>query len=48
MDRVALVPVLLSHANEGLVSEDASIVDNDMNSAKSVDCSLDDLVALFY
>ena len=38
------VPVELAHFLEANVTQDASVVDNDINSAKGIDSSLDNLV----
>jgi hypothetical protein len=42
-----LVPLLIFHVGECLVSEDTSIVDDDINAAESVDCSLHDCISVF-
>jgi hypothetical protein len=42
-----LIPHLLVHTHERLVPQDARIGDEDMDSAKGVKTSLDDLLAFF-
>lgn len=40
------VPVLVLHVLEGDISQDTGIVNQDINAAKSLDGSLDDLLAV--
>lgn len=40
------VPVLVLHVLEGDISQNTGIVDQDINAAKSLDGSLDDLLAV--
>ena len=42
------IPVELGHLHKADVSENTSIVDDDVYSAKSVDCGLYDFIAEFY
>jgi hypothetical protein len=42
------VPVLILHVLEADVPQDASIVDQDVNSSKVLDSSLNDLLAIRY
>ena len=46
MDRVDQIPVLILHVLEADVSEDASIVDEDINAAKGLDSGLNDPVTI--
>jgi hypothetical protein len=43
----ANAPFFLRHSSEGLVSEDPSIVDDDMHCSKGVHAALDDFLAVF-
>lgn len=46
MDAVDKIPILVSHADEGLVTEDTSVVDNDINAAECLEGSLDNLLTI--
>jgi len=45
VDGVDEVPVLLGHLDEGLVTEDTSVVDDDVHALVGVESSLDDLIS---
>jgi len=40
------IPILVLHVLEADIAEDAGIVDEDIYSAKVLDCRLDDLVSI--
>ena len=42
-----LIPQFVVHVGKSLVSEDASVVDNDVDSAKRIDSSFHHCVAIF-
>lgn len=46
MDLVDKLPVCLLHVLEADIAKDTSVVDEDIDASKSIDCSLDDLLAI--
>jgi hypothetical protein len=47
VDSHDLVPHLFVHVDKRLVSEDTSVGDKDVNSAESINSSLDDSITIF-
>lgn len=41
------IPILLGHSRKGLVLQDTSIGDQDMNTTEGIQCSLDESVTIF-
>lgn len=41
-------PIFLRHFKEGSVAQNSSVIDDDVNSSKGVDCSFNDLVPIEY